>query len=197
MKKTMILIFLLAVAYASGQDKKEYKNQMRFSIGHFFENSLYFNCEMLLKNNNSFLLGAGPVYSEISGESKSGYRSEVQYKLYITSKEGKNSIIRIYVAPYLTYKYLENRSEYTVWSNNTYIAAIAKNYFHSFCPGIIAGWNIIAYHRLVFDFYIGGGMKRTFDGDFVGKINYDNNNIFAPGYNGVIPRFGFEMGFTF
>ncbi|MFH0867345.1 MAG: hypothetical protein V1904_14220 [Bacteroidota bacterium] len=40
-------------------------------------------------------------------------------------------------------------------------------------------------------------MKRTFDGDFIGKIDYDNEFFLQPGYNGVIPRFGFDIGINF
>jgi hypothetical protein len=201
MKKIIFIIFLFALAFAKGQDTvstaKEYKNQMRFSLTQFFNNCLFFSYEKHLKNNNGFLIGAGPVYSEISNDTKSGFNTELQYKLYITTKTGRHTVSRIYVSPYLSYKYLVKQSENIYWINNTYTTTITKNYFNSFCPGIIAGYNIVSYHRLVLDFFIGGGMKRTFDSDFVGKVDYDNGSIFEPGYNGVVPRCGFELGVTF
>lgn len=195
MKKIMFLVFVFAFAYAKGQDstsiRKTYLTQVKFSVTQFFENSLILDYERRLNNGNGMLLSIGPVYSEVSGMKKSGFRTELQYKLYITSKEYRHTQSRIYIAPYLVYKYLETIGTYASPYYPDY-----KRYFHSFCPGIIAGWSIISFHRLVFDFYIGGGMKRTFDGDFKGKIDYDNYNIWQPGYNGVVPRMGFEMGIT-
>lgn len=196
MKKIIFLLFALAVlsvnAQTQGSMDRVYFSQLKCGLGYFLDNTLFFNWEKQLQNNNGLLLGAGPLYSENSNIRKSGFRAELQYKLYITKKESGNGVSRIYVAPFMVYKYIEKENLYY---NPNYNYPV--NYFHSFCPGIIAGVNIVSYKRLVFDIYVGGGMKRTFDGDFVGKIDYDNYNIFQPGYNGVIPRVGFDIGITF
>jgi len=197
MKKILFVLFIATYTTANCQNidsTKVYNNKLKFSVVNFIDNTLFISYERTLKNDNALYIGCGPLYSNSNGEPKSGLRAEFQYKLYITKKEKANSIKRIYFAPYLTYKFLEKKSNY--WNGNNTIFNLTKQY-HSFCPGIIAGYSITVYNRINIDFYVGGGLKRTFDGDFNGHILYDNDNLWSPGYSGVIPKIGFDIGITF
>ena len=196
MKKIFLVLLIAVYTTANCQhmdSTKVYNNKLKFSLVNFVDNTLFLSYERTMKNGNAWFIGCGPLYSNSNSEPKSGLRSELQYKLYITEKIKENSIKRIYFAPYLTYKYLEKTS--TVW--NGFASSKVKNTYHSFCPGIVAGYSITVYNRINIDFYLGGGLKRTFDGDFNGHIDYDNGNIWSPGYSGVIPKVGFDVGITF
>jgi len=174
---------------------KVYNNKLKFSVVNFVDNTLFISYEHTLKNGNGLFIGCGPLYSNSNSEPKSGLRSELQYKLYITEKQKSNSIKRIYFAPFLTYKFLEKK--YISYYNGIAYVPDYTMQYHSFCPGIIAGYSITVYNRINIDLYVGGGLKRTFDGNFNGHINYDNYNLWDPGYSGVIPKVGFDIGITF
>ena len=198
MKKIVLIMLLAAYTTANCQvadSTKKYNNKLKFSVVNFFDNTLFLSYERTMKNGNALFVGVGPLYANTNNEPKSGLRSELQYKLYITEKIKENSAKRIYFAPFFTYKFLEKKYTSYYIDNN-----IWPNYtvqYHSFCPGIIAGYSITVYNRINIDFYVGGGLKRTFDGNFNGHINYDNYNLWDPGYSGVIPKVGFDIGITF
>ena len=185
--------------YANGQKSKSdtlLRSSVRLSFLNFVDNTFFVGYEYLFQKGNGLYAGLGSVYADNNDGYKSGLRTEVQFKLYITKKWNERVNKRIYFAPYFTYKYIETGpNNYTGESFAPINVSI--NYYNSFCPGIIAGYNIAFLNKLSIDFFIGGGLKRTFDGDFKGHINSDNYNIMDPGYSGVIPKIGIEAGINF
>ena len=64
--------------------------------------------------------------------------------------------------------------------------------------GLIMGLNFSVKNRIIFDIFMGGGLRRTND-NISSLQNYysSDNNIFSDEYNGVIPKIGFQLGVLF
>jgi hypothetical protein len=60
--------------------------------------------------------------------------------------------------------------------------------------GVILGAQIAFANRLFLDFYTGGGVKRSFGRQESVQTNY---TVLDLGYNGVIPKIGFQLGIGF
>lgn len=204
MRKILFILCLFSVSFVKGQDMVDepaLRNTFRVGMFHFFDNTFYLNYERKLKNGNGLLLGGGAIYKEDDYERNAGYRTEVQLKIYVIEHANEKRMNKLYFAPYFTFKYLErkvynNYPFYDEWGNMIYQPP-TKEYYHSFSPGIVAGYSLTLYKRINIDMYLGGGLKRTFDADFKGRITHDNSSIWQPGYSGVLPKIGVDIGIVF
>ena len=199
--KKFIIIFLCLTSYSlNAQDntKKEnpgYKNMFKFSVTNFFDNTFQISYERMTCDNSALMISGGLSYKDNGGEPMQGYKGELQYKYFVYTREKENSGGSIYFAPYFLYKYTEKENYYhTEFAPYNYQILY---YFNSFSGGILFGKNFTIAKKLVIELYVGGGIKRTFGAHLKDNVSYYNYDIWDPGYNGITPKVGIDVGFKF
>ncbi len=198
MRNSLFIIFILSIitlrlyAQENISNNTFYKNTFKFSPVHFFLSTLQMGYERALDNKNNLCIGAGITSSSNwNTDERSGVNAEMLFKHFVFTNAGINAAQRLYFAPYVQYRYTEGEYEY--WNN---IGGIVYNekkteYINSYGGGIVFGFKMIIVKRLVFDVYLGGGIRITDDKD----NHWDG--IMEPGYNGIAPKFGLDIGFGF
>ena len=154
-----------------------------------------------------------PSYSlrEQGDEKIVGWQIMSQYKFYLThinKTQGKTFLnlfnYGFYCGLYAVYNDFESDYEQSWWNpdkmqNETDIYHLDVNAFEG---GAMVGIQTDITERIVFDFYVGGGLRDgtvtdTFD-DIQDEIEYyDEISVFDQKYKGVKPRIGFQLGITF
>lgn len=193
MKKVSLFLFLalLSVAsFAQDEQQKSYKNYISFNPLQFFDNTFAMSYERLISNDQSLSLEAGAIYEEGIRE---GFYGELQYRYFIYDDVlWTDNNVKIFFAPYLQYKYVEESTSY--WYDDGIKDTEYK--INSYGAGILTGIKLTIIERLVFDFYIGGGIRRT--NDFKAETDeYYYDGVWDAGYNGIAPKAGMRIGFNF
>ena len=97
----------------------------------------------------------------------------------------------IYAGPYVMHRYRDQDVQIWDWILQTNVTV--KERINEFSGGVILGAQIAFANKLFVDFFTGGGIKRSF-----GRSPDNTNvNITQPGYNGVLPKIGLQIGIGF
>lgn len=177
-------------------------------------NTLQFSYERKIHNNS---LVISPRYTSIKNskyynnywyyaETPEGYGIgvELQYRIDLSGnpkkeKEIKNynkyfrSDRKIYFTPFVTYDYLEIDIQTNDIINRQ--VNIAR-FISSISGGVMFGIKWPIAQRLFLDTYLGAGYRSGGDP----SIYYSNEftrHLFRPGYSGIIPKGGIQLGFIF
>lgn len=195
MKKTFAIIALLALGmqmFAQGKEKA-YKNVFSFNPIYFTTSTFMMGYEGFIQPNKSLAFYAGAIYDQ---DYKEGFTGEFQYRYFISDQDiWQKDNLKIFFAPYLQYKYVEITDNW--WVNGNIIEDY-KYTIHAYGGGILFGFKLTVIERLVFDAYVGGGIRRTNDykEDNIENYYYDDG-LTDPGYNGIAPKAGVTVGFNF
>jgi len=133
-------------------------------------------------NTNSVLFNAGITLREGNFESLTGFNLELQYRLF-GRKNSDSSYYRFFLAPVVSYKYIDQ----LYISNNT----SNKYYYNDYSAGMVLGMRF-----LIFDGFI-------LTAELGGVLRYSHNNkgraasYFDPGYNGIAPKADVTIGYFF
>lgn len=186
-----------------------YKNVLRISPFEFSRSQFELSYERYLNNRKSSVIIAPSIYlNEGENESLNGWQLMSQYRFYLThlSKESGNSILNIYdIAFYagvyglymdITEKDLES---YYDDITNQYIEQENTYDINSEEGGALIGMQVDITSRIVFDFYVGGGVRfsqveSTYN---LPDLYYGDPSIFDFDFQGVKPKVGFSLGITF
>ncbi len=206
MKKLIIIPLILLVYFCHAQDSAsfkatDYKNILKFGPLNFLDYTMQISYERTFKENNGLLFSAGIKYKDANNyyeEAVQAIKAEFQYRYYVINKSGKNTYKRIYLGSFLFAKYSEVDDQCWDWywgghyDKTTY-------YFNSYGLGVITGVNFIFAKRLHMDLYIGGGLRKSFCSNDVTDyyFNSTNRSIWKEGYNGIVPKAGFDIGLNF
>jgi hypothetical protein len=198
MKRICVIIFCFVTLAATAQDKKEkdFTGIVKFSPIQFLYNTFQLGFEQRMTNVSSFNISAGISYVDNDNKYTEGYIGEFQYRYYILREETstENSLHNLYIGPYLNFKYfnMERTTTQYIWDgvNNVYTDLVEKDRFNAYNFGILAGINNVIAKRFHIDLYLGGGI-RTSDASIF------DQNVYDPGYKGIAPKFGFDLGINF
>ena len=85
----------------------------------------------------------------------------------------------------------------TFYNEDTYMGAFDKQVvtYNSIGGGFLFGQYFVLGKRLVLDLYFGGGIRKNFSSDKDNSLF--NTTSFQEGYNGIIGKFGLDIGFNF
>ena len=215
--KKIILIAVTAGLFStpvfSQETKQENKNeeiiQHHFFYGNplgIFQNKFRLSFENDLKSHNSFMVMGNLILSKGNGQSQSGGGGELHYRINMSKHPDRASpYCFFYFAPYMEYQYLQTTGGNNYYSNYpTYYSAVVycDQFINSVSGGLLMGIRLTnRSNRLAFNLYAGGGMKYSqtvlSNG---GSYSYNedlNGSFIDPGYTGVVPKGGFQMGFSF
>jgi len=198
MKRICVLMCCFVAIAATAQDTKEkdYTGIVKFSPIQFLYNTFQLGYEQRMTRTSSFNISAGISYVDNDTKYTEGYTGEFQYRYYILRDEtsADNSLHNFYVGPYLNFKYfnMERISTQYIWdgTNNLSTTLVEKDKFNAYNFGLLAGINNVVAKRFHIDLYLGGGIK-TSDATIFDK------NFTEPGYKGIAPKFGFDLGVNF
>jgi len=197
--KKIVLVLFLAIS-ASGafaqalatSNSPEYKNLLKLSAALFTQSTFQLGFERYLDQNTSLYLTAGISFRDTDYEKKWGIRNEAQMKFHVYTLIKPTLSYRLYFAPYLLNQYYEIEEQ--IYDNNGYQTWYSDT-FDAFGGGMLFGWSFSFANRINLDIYTGGGIRKTFN--FDPPANYYDDGITDPAYNGIVPRFGIDIGFWF
>lgn len=195
-KLSLLIFMIVAFSTLQAQDQpKEYKSIMKFSAVNFFFKNFQLGIERSVSLNQSIYFTAGYTYEEEYSSKKEGFNLEFQYKYFAFDAQGQHALKRLYFAPYIGYKDFDYDKEYYNYNVDPTTQTLEVFDIKAVNAGVLIGLTYILKERFVFDFYIGGGIRKTNDYD-PDKHTYQND-IMDVGYNGIAPRVGFDVGITF
>lgn len=198
MKKLITaFIFVLFVFSLNAQTKEpvERNNVFGFSVTRLFVNNMTYSYERLFNSTGAYL-SAGVIMKDNNQEKQLGGNVEFQFRLYPILHREK-VFHGLYVAPFLTYKYLDVTSDQYYWDPINYIDIYLQDqreFYNILGFGVMVGAKIAIANRLVFTYEIGGGLRYS---DNKNNSNYYGSNIFSPSYTGIIPRADISLGYFF
>lgn len=161
--------------------------------------------------SSSIIISPSIILKDNNNETKEGYQIMGQYRFYLShlNKANGNSFLGMnnwgfysgIYALYLDYNEEFIFGYYDPISSN-YISGKYKKELTSFETGAIIGVQVDITSRFVFDFYIGGGVRKSDLYDE--RVEIENNQdyftdygVFDVEYQGVKPKIGFQIGITF
>ncbi len=191
--KTMIIIIAfisLSTTLFSQEDTLKYdlkyRNCLKISPLYLINSTFQFGIEFATGGKDGVLIYFWTPYRDRYNELWEGYGFEFQIRHYFHNKGSKRKFDRLYFSPFLSFKY-SKITEYNNYNNNQ----SDKFEFFNINAGLIFGYNMIIGRNFNLDFYLGGGLRKTFD-------DYNKHDeIIEPGFNGIAPKIGFDMGFNF
>ncbi|MCD4771865.1 MAG: DUF3575 domain-containing protein [Bacteroidales bacterium] len=207
MKNTILLFALMfsIVSVTSAQQQNEnntsnnYSNTVKFSTLPFVNSTFQLSYERFLKKDKSLALFAGYTYRDNWRDEREGFNFEMQYKYFVFESKGRKTVKKLYFAPYVSFYYTDFTDEEYYWYNNDpeedYYSTV--NYIiKSYRGGVLVGFNWILAERITLDIYLGGGIRKTNNFNKNSDTNY-NRSVWEPGYNGIAPKIGMDVGINF
>ncbi len=192
----MLLLISSLVVYSQDEAPLSYKNTFSFSPLKFTENAFQIGYERYLSDDKSIYLGLGAIYKD-EYEKEEGFLGELHFRYDVYRSVRKSSVFSVFFSPYIQYKYVDiNRISY-VYDGPQVTTEDVGTTIHAYGGGVLIGIKLAVVKRLMFDLYLGGGMRRTNDFNKNSDYRYYENSIWDHGYNGIAPKVGFNVGFRF
>jgi len=211
---SILTLIPLAIISQGNANMFATKNALKISIFEFAKEEFQISYERYFNDRKSSITIMPSVILKDDMESqKEGWSVMSQYRFYLTHyNKGKNNNFLgfenygLYTGVYASY--LDFTEDYTAYywdevNRMSYTKKQTKD-ISAVEGGVIVGMQIDFSTRIIMDIYLGGGIKRT---DLIDSINEepndDNNNnyysygVFDREYEGVKPRLGCQLGFTF
>lgn len=178
------------------------KNIIKLSPFHFAAGTFLMSYERMLGEQSSSLMLSLGLHSKSSRNFTTGavtpefgFQEELQYRFYAVkpqdySRNGRDFWFfkGFYAGPFLAHRYLQRSTEVWDWILQQNVPQNEK--INEFSGGVILGFQIAMGNKFFLDLYTGGGIKRS-----VGDIRQvDFIPVTQPGYNGVFPKIGFQIG---
>lgn len=191
------LVFVLFVFNLNAQTKEpeDRNNLFSFSVTRLFVNNMSYSYERLFNTSGAYL-SAGVIMKDNNQEKQLGGNVEFQFRLYPILHRDK-VFQGLYIAPYLTYKYLDVTRDVYYWDPVNYIEIYQndqREFYNVMGLGVMVGAKIAISNRLVFTYELGGGLRYS---DNKSNSNYYGDDIFSPSYTGIVPRADISLGYFF
>jgi hypothetical protein len=215
MKKLLLIIGFFMPLMMSAQDESvahfSKKNALKISPIEFGNAEFQLSYERYFGDRSSSIQFTPSFILEENGdESREGWQAMLQYRFYLThlkSSEGKSFWglynIGFYTGVYGLY-FNQNEELLRYYYDNTTGMSFNEIYARKITAGeggALIGMQVDITPRIVIDFYVGGGIRYTeIDDEFVPPNNenyYNYFDVFDPGYKGVKPKLGLQLGITF
>lgn len=186
-KVSVFIIILMIISNISAQkDVEERSNLVSISVARLFLSNMSFTYERLFNSSGLVVVG-GITLTDNDQRTKTGMNAELQYRVYPNLKKEK-SYQGAYLAPFVSYRYLEETSRYSNYPYNN----VNKDFYRSYGLGVVFGMKIAIAQRLVFTYELGGGLKLTDGTRKAGRFDFVD-----PGYTGIVPRADISLGYFF
>ncbi|MFM2376821.1 MAG: hypothetical protein RLZZ165_1918 [Bacteroidota bacterium] len=184
------------------EEKPPVKSILKISPFHFIGGTFLLSYERMIREEKSSLMLSVGLHSRSSQEydyvgssPEFGVQEELQYRLYLVppqnfSRNGREVwyFKGFYAGPYASHRLLQRTV--SVWDYFTQQNTTQTESLNELAGGVILGVQIAMGNRFFMDLYTGGGIKRSF-----GQIRTGTNiSVIEPGYNGVYPKIGFQIG---
>lgn len=161
------------------------------------------------ERKSSIVVSPAILLKEGGQESKSGLELSGEYRFYLTHirKDRKKTFLGLYNIGFYTGLYglyQDYEEDYVAGyynpENDQYTMSTFNKTSSSFEGGTMVGVQIDITQRILFDFFVGGGIRKSdYTDSYDGADDYYNNNfdVFDPAFTGVKPKIGFMIGITF
>jgi hypothetical protein len=199
--------------------KKTFRNVIKFGPIHMLTSRLNLGYEIFSKNHKrslnlsgSFLLVSNSNSSSIfySGNTSNietyGIAGEAQYRFYLApvSYSDKNfSYNHIFVAPYFNLAFYETKGIYNIYNQvfNRNEEIPYRSTLSASGGGIVIGYQLFLIKNILsLETYFGGGIRYSYSDTNQSGVysEYTEKSSFVgnPGYTGIVPRIGFQIGIT-
>jgi hypothetical protein len=178
------------------------KNIIKISPFHFAEGTFLMSYERMLGGQKSSIMLSAGLHSRTGNNYTSGastpefgFQEDLQYRLYVIppqdiSRNGQGFWFfkGFYAGPYLSHRYLQRSVQVWDWILQQNVNESEK--LNEVAGGVVMGLQFALGNKFFVDFYTGGGIKRSF-----GEIRQTQYiPVTQPGYNGVYPKIGFQIG---
>lgn len=168
----------------------QFRHEIKMDYTQLFFNKLFLGYEHYF---DGFSLSINPalLLKEQTYEQSLGIIADGQFRWYAFFKQQDDQFIQfssVFFGPYLQYAY----GDYQYTDN--YDPGFNQNYYYNtLAGGLVTGIKISALEKMILEFYLGGGVKYTFD-----NPTLQNNNFvgfWEPRYTGMYPRAGLVFAF--
>jgi hypothetical protein len=213
-----LLLILTSFAAYSQSESNPPKALFKVSPAHFAINTLKLGAEIFNKTQTKSIVfyGYGRLensqdLSSYYDEQYNGLGCELQYRKYIsplksyTTRRNRNYLQGIYAAGYLQGGSFVRKGDFVQYTyTGSYPPSSTTYYLHESAKnlgtGFIIGVQRTLWSVLFIDAYLGGGIQWsdvsknivTAPGTTIDYYNY--NDITSPGYQGIMPKFGLQIG---
>jgi hypothetical protein len=213
------MIFLSATKlFAQSDDEIDSKkNSLKISPQHFITSTFLISYERYLGNGTTFQLSGGILAAE-KDNSNSYY--DYNQGTYVNSKakdkanggmvegilkfyfiKGQYTMSGLYAGPYGKYSNNRFHINSTAYVNNVTVLNPIDYRIESYEGGAVIGYQVIIKNAFVMDMFVGGGIKSSTNTS-PPTYNTDNSDptffiLESQDTNGIIPRAGFRLGFSF
>ena len=211
MKKTGILLFIITL-FSTVQAQE---SLIKVSPFHFFNATFNMSFEKKITSDKSINLSGGfhlrdRDYISYGEGDAVGWTGEFQLRKYLVKYN--SDLSGIFVAPFfkgsyfdITYNddiwYVTEESYYDadgIWypQEGEYIMETSNDEIKSVQGGVLMGVQYVIKDVISLEFYLGGGIQYSeVEGNSEDNWRYDSS--LGRGYNGVIPKIGFNVGAAF
>lgn len=190
----------------------EYNNAIKFSPFNLGQSEFQAAYEHFFGNRRSSVSIYPSIFlREVQDNQMQGWQAMLQYRFYLShiNKEERHTFLKLYNYGFyaglygLYFDYSEDyRDGY--WSNTTneYMIGDFTQSAQSVEGGAMIGLQIDITKRILLDFYVGGGIRKsaaidTFYDTQEDENYYDSYGVLDPGYTGVKPKIGLQIGVSF
>lgn len=210
-----IIMAIATVAFAQNADLPVSRSTIKISPQHFISNSLKVGIEHFNKNfSKSFVVffnvtAEGSDNEILGGRGYNGLGGELQYRKYVspvkqyTTKKNKSFYRGIYAAGFAqggsySGKFCGVDRTYD-WATQTFTSTPYeyKEDIGNWAAGFTFGYQRTFWDVVFVDAFIGGGFQFS-DRILVGEIPefYDYADISHPNFQGILPKFGVQVGIS-
>ncbi len=214
MKKITLFIVLFACAiFANAQNqeipinlKYEFQNTLKLSPFELGRAEFQISYERYFNNRKTSLVVFPSIILKQRGEETiNGTQLMLQYRFYLSQLNIANQYtlgmfnVGFYSAPYLLGIIAKEQSYYDYMDPKTfeYSFNLISEKTKGAEIGALMGIQLDITKRIVADFFVGGGIRKTAVTQET-LLDFEKTySVFDLGYSGVKPRIGFQIGITF
>lgn len=209
--KLRILFFLtvFTVPYISSAQESPASNPIKGSIKiapfDFLANTLTAGVEKSVGTKSSIQILGSFIMKNTGNEfdiSSIGGAGEFQFRKYLLKSQ--QNLNGLYTGMFLKYLYLQSESfdNYNYNYSNPQPPQKHPTVLQQISGGFIAGYQVVLAETVVFDFYLGGGMKvssadYSYNNQYYQYGRRDNISVIYRNYSGIFPKAGATIGIAF
>lgn len=189
----------------------EYKDAIKLSPFNLGQSEFQASYEHYFGNRRSSVSLYPSIFlRESKDTSMEGWQAMLQYRFYLThvNKDEGHTFLGLYNYGFyagLYGLYFDYAEDYTrgYWSNTTndYVVDDFQKSAQSMEGGAMIGLQTDITKRILLDFYVGGGIRKSDSIDTYQEVDeqvdYNTESVFDPGYTGVKPKVGLQLGILF
>ncbi|GLR17193.1 hypothetical protein GCM10007940_18080 [Portibacter lacus] len=191
---------------SKSSDPYPFVNVLKLSPIELGRSEFQVSYERYFKNRAQSIFIAPSIFLSSQGEeTKDGFQLFVQYRFYLSHLfvENNNTLgmynIGFYAAPYvtgLTYKETYEQGIYDPSSGEN-VYNLIDDKVNAIEGGALMGVQFDITSRIVLDFYLGGGIRKSNFESSGDSFSQGGIGLFDLAYTGVKPRIGLQIGITF